>query len=61
VFTTSEITIKSNTRWISPKLHVSFSQVGENQIIILELWQITENGNEEFFDILWLRLDIIAN
>ena len=58
VFITSQITLNSNTKWISPKLHVSFSQVGSNQIIIVELWQITENGNEEFFDILWMRINI---
>ncbi|MHA1985911.1 MAG: DUF1616 domain-containing protein [Promethearchaeota archaeon] len=46
--------------WISNKLNVSFSQLGANQIIIAELWRISSNEIEKFFDILWLRLNITS-
>ena len=46
-------------KWISPKLNISFSQIGINQIIIAELWEIT-NTKPEFYNILWLRLNITA-
>ena len=50
-------TLNHKELWISEKLNISFSLIGENQIIIAELWQITETSLE-FFDILWLRLNI---
>jgi len=51
-------TLKYNENWISEKLNVSFSEVGANQIIITELWQITNDDEEKFYNILWLRLNI---
>ncbi len=53
-------TLKNNENWISEKLNVSFSEVGENQIIFTELWQITSDVEEKFYNILWLRLNITA-
>ena len=47
-------------KWISPKLNISFSQIGVNQIIITELWQIFESKPDKFYDILWLRLNITS-
>jgi uncharacterized membrane protein len=52
------ITLRNNENWISEKLNVSFSEVGVNQIIITELWQIISDFEEKFFNILWLRLNI---
>jgi len=53
-------TLNYSNIWISNKLNVSFSQLGANQIIIAELWQIGSNEIEKFFDILWLRLNITS-
>ncbi len=53
-------TLNYSNIWISNKLNVSFSQLGANQIIIAELWQIGNNAIEKFFDILWLRLNITS-
>ena len=39
--------------------NISFSEVGDNQIIIAELWQI-KSETEEFFNILYLRLNITS-
>jgi uncharacterized membrane protein len=39
--------------------NISFSDVGENQIIIAELWQI-KHEIEEYFNILYLRLNITS-
>lgn len=54
------ITLESNTKWISPKLHIKFTQAGSNQVLIVELYEIAENNEEKFYNILWLRLNIIS-
>lgn len=56
-FTIGNFTLNHNDNWISVKLNVSFSELGENQIIIAELWQI-KNDIEEYYNILWLQLNI---
>ena len=53
-------TLKQNQNWISQKCNISFSQIGENQIIITELWEIPKNQIERFYNILWLRLNITS-
>jgi len=58
-FTIGNFTLKKKQSWLSEKLNVSFSEVGENQIIIVELWQI-KNIEVKFYDILWLRLNITS-
>lgn len=52
--------LKHKEKWMSSKLNISFSQIGANQIIIAELWQNFESKPEEFFNILWLRLNITS-
>jgi uncharacterized membrane protein len=39
--------------------NISFSEIGENQIIIAELWQI-KNETEEYFNIMFIRLNITS-
>lgn len=56
-FTIGNFTLNHNANWISERLNVSFSEVGESQIIIAELWQII-NEIEEYNNILWLQLNI---
>lgn len=58
-FTIGNFTLNHNERWISEKLNTSFSLMGENQIIIVELHEITTT-KVVFYDILWLRLNITA-
>lgn len=53
-------TLNYSNIWVSNKLNVSFSQLGANQIIIAELWQIGNSEIEKFYDILWLRLNITS-
>ncbi|MFX0028640.1 MAG: DUF1616 domain-containing protein [Candidatus Hermodarchaeota archaeon] len=52
--------INHKEKWVSNKLNISFSQVGANQIIIAELWQNFVSKPEEFYNILWLRLNITS-
>ena len=56
-FTRGNFTLNPNGNWISVKLNVSFSELGEHQIIIAELWQIKSNI-EEYYEQLWLQLNI---
>ncbi|HEC39658.1 hypothetical protein LCGC14_0943540 [marine sediment metagenome] len=56
-FIVGNFTISNREDWISQKLNISFSQIGENQIIITELWQI-KNNIPEFYTKLWVRLNI---
>lgn len=56
-FIVGNFTLKNKDDWISEQLNVSFSEVGENQIIIAELWEI-KPSTTDFYDILWLRLNI---
>jgi len=56
-YSIGNFTLNHNDNWISEQLNASFSEVGENQIIITELWQI-KSEIEEFYDTLYLRLNI---
>jgi len=58
-FTTKEKTLKNGEDWISETLSISFEKVGEGQILIVELWEITDD-NKDFYSILYLRLDVTA-
>ncbi|MFX0081379.1 MAG: DUF1616 domain-containing protein [Candidatus Hodarchaeota archaeon] len=58
-YTIGNFTLKKKQSWLSEKLDVSFSVIGENQIIIAELWQIKET-KVKFYNILWLRLNITS-
>jgi uncharacterized membrane protein len=55
--TEGNYTLNPNEFKIYGEYNISFSKVAENQIIITELWQI-KNHVEEFYNILWLRLNI---
>jgi uncharacterized membrane protein len=58
-FTIGNFTLNHNEKWISEMLNISFSLIGENQIIIVELHEIMKT-KAVFYDILWLRLNITA-
>ncbi len=57
--TTPQVTINNEQRWISDILTISFTQIGSNQTVIVELWQL-KSGSYKFYDITWLRLNITA-
>ena len=56
-FTIGNITLDHKGNWTSEQLNISFSQLGDNQKIIAELWQI-KNNKVEFYNILWIRLNV---
>ena len=58
--TSPQITIKNEERKICGKFIISFLQIGSNQTIIVELWQIINGISDSFYDITWLRLNITA-
>ncbi|MFX1366273.1 MAG: DUF1616 domain-containing protein [Promethearchaeota archaeon] len=55
--TVGDFTLENNIERIYGGYNISFSDVGENQIIIAELWQI-KNEVEEFYNVVYLRLNI---
>ncbi|MHA1271867.1 MAG: DUF1616 domain-containing protein [Promethearchaeota archaeon] len=57
-FQTENVKLINGENWTSEKLSTSFSEIGDNQILIVELYEITDDGKESFYDILWLRLNI---
>jgi uncharacterized membrane protein len=60
-FTTEKATLKPQQDWFSEKLSISFNQNGTGRLLILELWQITEqNQEEQFYDITFLRLNVTS-
>ena len=58
-FTTSEVTLKHGETWMSDNSSISFWEVGENHIIIFELWEVSL-PSDKIYTILWLRLNITA-
>ncbi len=56
-FIIGNITLKNKESWTSERLNISFTEQGENQIIIAELWQI-KGLMPIFYNKVWLRLNI---
>jgi len=50
-------TLIHKENWISERINISFSEPGENQKIIVEIWQI-KNKVVEFYNKLWMWLNI---
>ena len=57
-FTTKEKTLEDGEDWISSKYSLSFSQIGEDQKIIVELYEKNDEGKYNFNNIVYLRLNI---
>ena len=55
--TLGNFTLEHNNETTFGDYNISFSEIGVNQIVIAELWQI-KNEVEEFYNIIWLRLNI---
>jgi len=58
--TTDKETLKTSEHWMSDKLYVSFPYNGTDQILIVELWTYKADNSREFWDILWLRIDVYS-
>ena len=58
--TTDKESLKPGEDWISDKLSVSFAYNGTDQVLVVELWKYNEDNSREFWDILWLRLEIYS-
>ncbi len=58
-YTSKKYNLKNNQGW-DRKYSMKFFQVGSNQLIIVELWQVIDE-KDEFYDILWLRLNITTS
>jgi uncharacterized membrane protein len=56
----STITLQHREVWISSAFNVSFSQVGANQTIIAELWEVPSAGIRRFYDVVYIRLNITS-
>lgn len=58
---TQNMTLNDEDRVISEKFEVSFSEKtnsSEHEIVVFELW-INENNEWEYYDILFIRIDVI--
>ncbi len=56
----STFTLLHKAEWISNAFNISFSQPGNNQSIIAELWEIPTVGVRRFYDVVYLRLNITS-
>jgi len=56
----STITLLHRAEWISSAFNISFSQLGANQSIIAELWEIPSVGVRRFYDVVYIRLNITS-
>lgn len=59
-YTTDQEILDVGEKWESDKLSIRFSKIGSSQILIAELWEITEDDSSSFYDIIYLRLNITA-
>ena len=59
-FTTDNETIPHEQSWHSDSYNITFYEIGENQMIILELWEIIADNQEKFWISLWLRVNVTA-
>jgi len=58
--TTENYTIPHGQSWNSVKYNITFFEIGENQMIILELWEIIDDNQEKYWTHLWLRVNVTA-
>ena len=45
---------------MSKRLSISFQENGTGQILIVEIWKYNEDNSRDYWDILYLRLDITS-
>jgi len=57
-YTTNNITLSHGNTWNSGILNITFYEIGENHMIIMELWQIFDDSTEAYWDHIWMRLNI---
>lgn len=58
ILNTSTLTLHRYSNWVSNRFDVSFTEPGDNQTIIAELWEINDDFPGKFFTSLYLRLNV---
>ena len=59
-YTISNIVIKNGNEWLSEPQNISFYELGENHMVIVELWEILSDDSEKYWIHDWFRLNITA-
>ncbi|MFO8017232.1 MAG: DUF1616 domain-containing protein [Promethearchaeia archaeon] len=59
-FTVKKTTLELENDWTSEQLSISYHKNGTNRLLILELWEVTGEETEEFYDIVYLRFNVTA-
>jgi uncharacterized membrane protein len=57
---TSTILLPHGNSWISDAFNISFTQPGDNQTIIAELWETNIGPEDKFWEIAWMRLNVTS-
>lgn len=60
-YTISNQIIKNGQEWISQPQNISFYELGENHMIIVELWEVLQDTSERYWDHDWFRLNITSS
>ncbi|MBD3254827.1 MAG: DUF1616 domain-containing protein [Candidatus Lokiarchaeota archaeon] len=58
-YSTDKEKLRQGEEWMSDKLSITFNTNGSGQILIVELWEYSDENGREFYDILWLRLNVV--
>ena len=60
-YTISNIVIENGKEWLSDPQNISFYELGDNHMVIVELWEIFSDNTEKFWIHDWFRLNITAS
>lgn len=60
LYSTESVTLLPEESWLSEKQSITFTETGNDQLLIAELWRLDANGGETYFNILWLRMNVTA-
>lgn len=60
-YTLPPFIIKNGNEWLSEPQNMSFYELGENHMVIVELWEILSDDSEKFWIHDWFRLNITAS
>ena len=59
-YTIPDVIIKNGKEWLSDPQNMSFYELGENHMVIVELWEILSDDTEKYWIHDWFRLNITA-
>lgn len=57
-YTIPDLEIKNGEEWLSEPQNISFYELGENHMVIVELWEILSDDTEKYWIHDWFRLNI---